>query len=145
MHKSAMEKGQLQSSFLEKIKVLCEKPHNGEQLSQSKYSNWSSAKQAGWGGEEVVSKANLQIVDTDWKTIQADLINRYMLTLCLLQYPIFQHWTATLFYQKTVCACLLVDVQLSNCSTGTSHTLTVALHLQIGRRLKHIYPSSQHI
>ena len=44
-----------------------------------------------------------------------------------------------------MCACLLVDVQLSNCSTGTSHPLTVALHLQIGRRLKHIYPSSQHI
>ena len=141
MHKSAMEKGQLQSSFLEKIEVLCEKPHNGEQLSQSKYSNWSSAKQAGWGGEEVVSKANLQIVNTDWKTIQADLINRYMLTLCLLQYPIFQHWTATLFCQKM---CVHVCSLMSNCSTGTSHPLTVALHLHIGRRLKHICPSPQH-
>ena len=30
------------------------------------------------GGEEVVSKANLQIVNTDWKTIQAYLINRYV-------------------------------------------------------------------
>ena len=95
------------------------------------------------GGEEVVSKANLQIVNTDWKTIQADLINRYVDSLPstvphLLALPPF-------FCQKTVCACLLVDVQLSNCSTGTSRPLTVAFHLQIGRRLKHICPSSQHI
>ena len=73
MHKGAMEKGQLQSSFLEKIKVLCEKPHNGEQLSQSKYSNWSSAKQAGWGGGGQQGKSPNR--EQRRKTIQADLIN----------------------------------------------------------------------
>ena len=40
--------------------------------------------------------------------------------------------------------CVHVCSLMSNCSTGTSHPLTVAFHLQIGRRLKHICPSSQH-
>ena len=97
------------------------------------------------GGEEVVSKANLQIVNTDWKTIQAHLINRYVDPLPATLSLLLGLDCHLVLPKKTVCACLLVDVQLSNCSTGTSHPLTVAFHLQIGRRLKHICPSSQHI
>ena len=64
------------------------------------------------GGEEVVSKANLQIVNTDWKIIQAHLINRYVDSLLA---------TVSLLLALTPCfakkLCVHVCTLMSNCPT----------------------------